>query len=44
MIIKQRVEILFFLFVVRFIQPTIEAKSEPDYYRYLQQFGYTAKV
>jgi hypothetical protein len=44
MIIEQRVEIFFFLFVVRFIQPTIEAKFEPDYYRYLQQFGYTPQV
>jgi hypothetical protein len=45
MIIEQRVEIFLFFLVVGFIQTTtIEAKSEPDYYRYLQQFGYTPKV
>ena len=29
---------------VRPIQPIIAVKSETDYYRYLQQFGYTPKV
>ncbi|CAF0756815.1 unnamed protein product [Adineta steineri] len=41
MIIRQQIEILFFFI---FITITYEAKSEIDYYRYLQQFGYTPKV
>jgi hypothetical protein len=44
MIIKQRREILLFLIVVINIKTTIETKSEVDYYRYLQQFGYTQKI
>jgi hypothetical protein len=44
MIIKQQVEILFLFIVVINIHTTIEIKTEPDYYRYLQQFGYTPKV
>jgi len=44
MIIEQRVEIFFLFIVLIYIQTTIETKSEPDYYRYLQQFGYTPKV
>ncbi len=42
MIIEQRVGIFLFLFIV--IQLIIESKSEPDYYRYLQQYGYTPKI
>jgi hypothetical protein len=44
MIIKQRREILLFLIVVINIKTTIETKSEVDYYRYLQQFGYAPKI
>jgi hypothetical protein len=44
MIIKQRVKIFFLFIVMIYIQITIETKSEPDYYLYLQQFGYTSKV
>ncbi len=44
MIIEQRVKIFFLFIVLSYIQITIETKSEPDYYRYLQQFGYTPKV
>jgi hypothetical protein len=44
MMIKQRIEVLFLFIVVIHIQTTIETKSEPDYYRYLQQFGYTPQV
>jgi hypothetical protein len=44
MIIKQAIEVTFLFIVIIYIQTTIEINSEPDYYRYLQQFGYTPKV
>ena len=34
---------LLFIAVVQ-VQATFATKNEPDYYRYLQQFGYTPKV
>ena len=42
MMIKQIVY-LFFLILINSIQ-RIHTKSEPDYYQYLQQFGYTPKL
>jgi hypothetical protein len=42
--IIQRIEVLFVVIFMITIQTIIESKSEPDYYRYLQQFGYTPKV
>jgi hypothetical protein len=44
MIIAKKIEIFFLFIVVSYMPITIETKSEPDYYRYLQQFGYTPKV
>jgi hypothetical protein len=35
---------LFFLIFISNIQIIISNKAEPDYHRYLQQFGYTPKL
>ena len=43
MMIKQIVYFVL-LIVIHNIRITISVKSEPNYYRYLQQFGYTPKV
>jgi len=40
----QQIVYLFFLIFINNIQIAISNTSEPDYYRYLQQFGYTPKV
>ncbi|CAF3013483.1 unnamed protein product [Rotaria socialis] len=46
MITKQRIEYVFlcFITIIINIQLTSEQGFEQDYYRYLQQFGYTPKV
>lgn len=44
MIIKQQTKILIVVIVILNIHVTIETNEEIDYYRYLQQFGYTPKV
>lgn len=44
MIIEQRVEIFFLVILCNFIPTIIQITSEPDYYRYLQKYGYTPKV
>ena len=36
--------IFFLSIIIYFIPPSIAVKSDADYYRYLQQFGYTPKV
>jgi hypothetical protein len=43
-IAMQRLVCLAFLIVVHHFQLATSVKSDPDYYRYLQQFGYTPKV
>jgi hypothetical protein len=40
----QQIVYLFFLIFINNIQITISNTSEPDYYRYLQQFGYAPKA
>lgn len=44
MIIEHGVQIFFLSIIVCFIPSIVAAKLEADYYRYLQQFGYTPKV
>lgn len=45
MITKQAIDVIvFFVIIVINIKKTYETESEPNYYRYLQQYGYTPKV
>lgn len=44
MISKQRIDALFLCILIVNIQTSRETIAEHDYYRYLQQFGYTSKV
>ena len=44
MIIERRIQIFLLSTIVYFIPPIVAVKADADYYRYLQQFGYTPKV
>ena len=44
MIIERRIQIFLLSTIVYFIPPIVAVKVDADYYRYLQQFGYTPKV
>lgn len=44
-VIASKRMMLYLLFIAAIqVQATFATKTEPDYYRYLQQFGYTPKV
>ena len=44
MVISTRMQLYLLFIALIQVQATLATKTEPDYYRYLQQFGYTPKV
>ena len=44
MVGKQQIKLVFLCIIVIAVKVASKTKSEPDYYRYLQRFGYTPKV